>query len=67
MLLGSPLPESSGYSTFTKNVGNVSNKGFELSLKTVNVSTRDFTWETTFNISYNKSEYEIIIKLESSR
>jgi TonB-linked SusC/RagA family outer membrane protein len=56
MLLGSPLPESGGYSVFTKNVGSVSNRGFEISIKTLNLSVRNFTWETTFNLSFNKNE-----------
>lgn len=56
MLLAAPVPSSSGYTTFTKNIGSMSNKGVEVAINTVNISNKDFTWETTFNISYNKNE-----------
>jgi TonB-linked SusC/RagA family outer membrane protein len=56
MLLGAPVPASSGYTLITKNIGSMENKGFELSLNTVNLSTNDYGWETTFNISFNKNK-----------
>ena len=56
MLLGAPVPASSGYTSITKNIGSMENKGFELSLNTVNISRKDFSWETTFNISFNKNK-----------
>jgi TonB-linked SusC/RagA family outer membrane protein len=56
MLLGAPVPASSGYTSITKNIGSMENKGFELSLNTVNISTNSFRWETTFNISFNKNK-----------
>jgi TonB-linked SusC/RagA family outer membrane protein len=56
MLLGAPVPASSGYTSITKNIGSMENKGFELSLNTVNISSNDFSWETTFNISFNKNK-----------
>ncbi len=39
----------------TTNVGTVNNRGVEISLTTVNVSTRDWRWETTFTFSKNKN------------
>lgn len=56
MLLGAPVPASSGYSSITKNIGSMENKGFEVSLNTINLSTGKFSWETTFNLSFNKNE-----------
>ncbi|MDR1601140.1 MAG: TonB-dependent receptor [Tannerella sp.] len=56
MLLGAPVPASSGYTSITKNIGSMENRGFELSLNTVNILTNDFEWETTFNISFNKNK-----------
>jgi hypothetical protein len=32
------------------------NKGIELALNTVNISSKDFSWNTTFNISVNKNK-----------
>ena len=41
--------------TLTYNAGKLENKGFELSLNTVNFKG-DFTWNTNFNISFNKNK-----------
>ena len=38
------------------NFGTVENKGFELFVNSVNVDKKDFSWETSFNISTNKNE-----------
>lgn len=35
------------------NVGEISNRGIELTLNAVPVRTKDFTWNTSFNISHN--------------
>ena len=56
MLLGAPVPASSGYTLITKNIGSMENRGFELSLSTVNIDTGAFGWETTFNISFNRNK-----------
>jgi TonB-linked SusC/RagA family outer membrane protein len=56
MLLNAPVPLSSGYSNIFRNVGSMENKGLELSLNTVNINTTDFSWNTTFNISFNKNK-----------
>lgn len=56
MLLDAPVARSSGYSVITKNIGSMENKGIELSLNTVNISNRDFTWTSTFNISMNRNK-----------
>jgi outer membrane receptor protein involved in Fe transport len=55
LLLDRPLPESSGFSTITENIGKVENKGFELSLATNNL-TGKFIWNTQFNLSTNKNK-----------
>lgn len=56
MLLGAPVPATSGYTSIVKNIGSMENKGFEFAINTVNISTNDFSWETTFNISFNKNK-----------
>lgn len=55
LLLDAKIPYSSGYSTTTKNVGKIRNEGLELSLTTVNINKSSFKWESSFNISFNKS------------
>ncbi len=56
MLLDAPVPRTSGYGTIKKNIGSMENKGIELGLNTVNVQGRDFSWNTTFNISMNRNK-----------
>lgn len=43
-------------STYLDNIGEMTNKGVEFSIDATPVSTKDFTWNTNFNIAYNKNE-----------
>lgn len=46
----------SGYSTRTLNAGLIRNRGIELSLGGIPVSTKNFQWEIDFNIAKNNNE-----------
>ncbi|MEX8548582.1 MAG: TonB-dependent receptor [Mucilaginibacter sp.] len=52
LLLNAPLPETSGFNSVYKNIGKLENRGLEFSVNTVNIKTRDFSWNTNFNISF---------------
>ena len=39
-----------------RNVGSLRNTGLEFALRTVNIDTKDFSWTTDFNISFNENE-----------
>ena len=56
LLLEASLPLSSGFYSATRNIGKVRNDGIELSLSTVNIKNKDFSWTTDFNIAFNKNE-----------
>lgn len=56
LIMNKTIPITTGYSSVKANVGSVRNKGFEFSLNTVNILTKDFRWTTAFNIAYNKNE-----------
>ncbi|WP_247236546.1 TonB-dependent receptor [Telluribacter sp. SYSU D00476] len=56
MLLSAPVPSSSGYTTVSRNIGSMVNQGVELGINTVNLSGRDLSWSTNFNISINKNK-----------
>ncbi|MDE5989553.1 MAG: TonB-dependent receptor [Duncaniella sp.] len=56
LLLKATLAPSMGFLSAYKNVGSVSNSGIELTLNTVNIKTRDFTWDSNFNISFNRNK-----------
>lgn len=55
MLLNVPVPVESGFSSVLQNVGEIENKGFEISLNTVNIEG-DFGWNSSLNYSANKNE-----------
>ena len=50
------LPQTTGYSKVSANVGNIDNKGVEFELHTRTIDHRNFQWNTDFNIGWNKSE-----------
>lgn len=56
LLLNKSIPIMTGYTQILSNVGKTRNKGFELTLSTVNVKTKDFTWQTDFTFSTNRTE-----------
>jgi TonB-linked SusC/RagA family outer membrane protein len=51
LLLQIPLPPSVQPSSVWGNAGDMQNKGWELNLNTVNISTDNFTWSTNFNFT----------------
>jgi len=63
LLLDRPLPRSTGYSLITTNIGEVSNQGLDLLINARPVETRDFQWNSTINLSFNKNRVE---KLDES-
>jgi TonB-linked SusC/RagA family outer membrane protein len=56
LLLNASLPNSTGFDKAFKNIGSVRNRGLEFTLSTVNVKKRDFSWSSSFNISFNQSK-----------
>ncbi|MEI6866093.1 SusC/RagA family TonB-linked outer membrane protein [Flavicella sp.] len=56
-----PVDAATGYSHFRENVGEISNKGFELLIGGVPVQNDNFYWETSFNIAHNKNELVSLI------
>jgi TonB-linked SusC/RagA family outer membrane protein len=56
LLLNAQLPPTTGFSTAFKNIGKLENKGLELSLNAKVVQTSSFSWETGFNITFNRNK-----------
>ncbi|WP_215224039.1 SusC/RagA family TonB-linked outer membrane protein [Echinicola shivajiensis] len=63
-ILPATISKTSGYSSAQVNVGEVSNKGFELLITGSAISTNTFTWNTSLNMGYNKSEVVSLIDPE---
>lgn len=55
MIMNQRLPGFSGFSSIATNLGEVQNKGVELSLNTVNIRNNNFEWNTTIGFSYNRN------------
>ena len=55
LLVNLNIPVSTGYPKRTLNVGSTSNKGVELQLTGTIIQRRDFTWTSSFNISFNQN------------
>ncbi|WP_373511216.1 SusC/RagA family TonB-linked outer membrane protein [Persicitalea sp.] len=56
LLAPQPLPNSTGFSGFTTNIGHTRNKGIELTVSTINVDKGDFRWSTDFTFNHNQEE-----------
>lgn len=60
LLFTRDLPAVSGYVTKVMNIGKSRNKGIEVTLSTINVQKKDFSWSSDINFSRNK---EAIVEL----
>ncbi|HEV8514439.1 MAG TPA: TonB-dependent receptor [Cyclobacteriaceae bacterium] len=58
LIVNTPVPSSSGYTTQLQNVGSTSNKGVEIQLSATPIQTNKFTWKSSFNISFNKNRVD---------
>ncbi|RZJ95141.1 MAG: TonB-dependent receptor, partial [Hymenobacter sp.] len=58
LLLPQSIDYDTGFSSYSANVGSLENKGLELALTTVNIrgEANAFSWETNFNISFNRNK-----------
>ena len=58
LLLSTPIPGKTGFSSTYSNLGEMSNKGVEFQITTKNIQKKDFNWETSFNIAHNANLIE---------
>ncbi len=64
MLLKSTIPSSTGYSDQYQNIGTMRNRGWEFTISTVNIKSKDFQWTTDLNFAFNKSK---VLSLEKDQ
>lgn len=55
LLYSMPLSNTSGFLSYTTNIGHISNKGFELEFNSTNLRTKDFTWTTNLSFAHNSN------------
>lgn len=58
LLLAVPVQSATGFNSIFRNEGEMSNKGFELTLSSENITTKNFRWTTSINLSRNKNLIE---------
>ncbi|WP_407429664.1 SusC/RagA family TonB-linked outer membrane protein [Arcticibacter sp.] len=58
LLLNDPLAPSTGFSSITKNTGEISNKGIELGINSTNIAGGHFKWQTNLNLGRNINKIE---------
>jgi TonB-linked SusC/RagA family outer membrane protein len=58
LLLNLPLATSSGFTSILENAGEMSNKGFEISISSTNINHKGFRWTSNFNFSRNINKIE---------
>ncbi|WP_205511244.1 SusC/RagA family TonB-linked outer membrane protein [Longitalea arenae] len=57
-LLQLPIQAISGFNSYSTNMGEISNKGYEVSIFSHNIRRKDLSWTTSFNISGNVNKIE---------
>lgn len=65
LLLPRLLPATSGYQKVVQNIGKTRNNGIEISLKTVNVQTKDITWSSSLTYTRNKERIVDLVNGQS--
>ncbi len=56
LLMNRLLPEITGFKNITSNLGELGNKGFEMTVGTVNMEKRNFSWRSNLVFSFNRNK-----------
>ena len=56
LLVNRSLPTVTGFSSILVNLGEVENKGFEMSVNTVNLERKNLTWKSTISFWLNRNK-----------
>ena len=57
-----PVDPGTGYSFFRENIGEISNKGFEILVGGAPISTKNFNWDVSLNIAKNENKLISLIE-----
>lgn len=66
LLLNASLPGSTGYTAAFANIGKVRNTGLEFTVNTQNIRSKDFSWSSSFNISFNRNKVLALVDGQES-
>lgn len=67
LLLNADLPYTTGYATVFNNIGSIRNEGLELTINTVNIKSKNFTWTSNFNIAFNRNKILSLAENQQNR
>lgn len=64
LLVGMSIPSLTGFTRTFANVGETKNKGVDITVNTVNIESKNFTWETSLNAAWQK---DAIVSLSNGK
>ena len=67
LLFDVSLPGVTGIDEITTNVGQVNNRGFEMSISSKNINKEHFSWNSTLNFSTNKNKIVSLVGLDANQ
>lgn len=56
LLYNMPVSNTTGFTNYLANVGQLNNRGVEFELRTLNFANQDFNWTTVLNLSHNRNK-----------
>lgn len=65
LLYAVSIPSITGFTSIMSNVGEIKNRGFELTINSRNIVTKDFEWTSMFNLSTNSNEITKLAGLDT--
>ena len=60
LLMDCPISYTTGFGSYLMNIGKVRNTGIELEINSRNIETKDFSWNTSFNLSHNQNKILVL-------
>ena len=60
LLMDCPISYTTGFGSYLMNIGKVRNRGVELEITSQNITSKDFTWTTSFNLSHNRNKILVL-------
>jgi len=66
LLVQRGLSGMTGYSSVWTNLGEIQNKGIEITINTLNISKTDFSWDTRFSFSLNRNKISKLYGIDNN-
>ena len=66
LLYAVQIPSITGFNSIMSNVGEIQNNGFEITINSRNIQTKDFEWTSMFNLSTNSNKINKLSGLDTN-